>query len=121
MSIATKCPSCNRKFAAPEHALGKSARCPQCGNSFIVQLAGASTAPVAAQPSTGGAAAAFSGPIKRGDLNTVRQHLKELKRVPAAGEVYRALVKSALLDLPATNGKELMRLVQKSLKHRGTE
>ncbi len=59
-----------------------------------------------------GAAAAFSGPIKRGDLNTVRRHLKELRRVPAASEVYRALVKSALLDLPATNGKEVLRLIQ---------
>jgi hypothetical protein len=60
MSIATKCPSCHRKFAAPDHALGKSARCPQCGNSFIVQLAGSSTAPVPAQPSTGGSASAIS-------------------------------------------------------------
>jgi predicted short-subunit dehydrogenase-like oxidoreductase (DUF2520 family) len=68
-----------------------------------------------------GAAAAFSGPIKRGDLNTVRRHLKELKRVPAASEVYRALVKSALLDLPAQNGKELMQLLQKSLKQGGKE
>jgi len=59
-----------------------------------------------------GAAAAFSGPIKRGDINTVRRHLKELKRVPAAGEVYRALVKSVLVDLPAVNGKELMQLIQ---------
>jgi len=61
-----------------------------------------------------GAAAAFSGPIKRGDLNTVRRHLKMLKRVPGAGEVYRALVKSALMDLPARNRRELMRLLQKS-------
>jgi predicted short-subunit dehydrogenase-like oxidoreductase (DUF2520 family) len=58
-----------------------------------------------------GAAAAFSGPIKRGDLNTVRRHLKELKHVPAAREVYRALVKSALLDLPAQNRKELLHLL----------
>ena len=54
-----------------------------------------------------GAAAAFSGPIKRGDLNTVRRHLKELKRVPAASEVYRALVRSALLDLPSAKKREL--------------
>ena len=60
-----------------------------------------------------GAAAAFSGPIKRGDLNTVLRHLKELKRVPGASEVYRALVKSALMDLPSTKKKELMRLLQK--------
>lgn len=61
-----------------------------------------------------GAAAAFSGPIKRGDLNTVRRHLKELKRVPGANEVYRALVKSALMELPARNRKELSSLIQKS-------
>ena len=58
-----------------------------------------------------GAAAAFSGPIKRGDMNTVLRHLKELKRVPGASEVYRALVKSALMDLPALNRKELMKLI----------
>jgi predicted short-subunit dehydrogenase-like oxidoreductase (DUF2520 family) len=66
-----------------------------------------------------GPAAAFSGPIKRGDLNTVRRHLRELKRVPGASEVYRALVKSALLDLPSRNRTQLGRLVQKPLKRRG--
>jgi predicted short-subunit dehydrogenase-like oxidoreductase (DUF2520 family) len=59
-----------------------------------------------------GAAAAFSGPIKRGDLNTVLRHLQELKRVPGASEVYRALVKSALMDLPSAKRKELMRMLQ---------
>lgn len=60
----------------------------------------------------GGPAAAFSGPIKRGDLNTIRRHLPKLKRVPAASEVYRALMKSALLDLPSRNRKELRRLIR---------
>jgi predicted short-subunit dehydrogenase-like oxidoreductase (DUF2520 family) len=60
-----------------------------------------------------GAAAAFSGPIKRGDVNTVLRHLRELKRVPGAGEVYRALVKSALMYLPSAKRKELMRLLRK--------
>jgi predicted short-subunit dehydrogenase-like oxidoreductase (DUF2520 family) len=60
-----------------------------------------------------GAASAFSGPIKRGDLNTVLRHLTELKRVPGASEVYRALVKSALMDLPALNRKQLTRLLQR--------
>ena len=58
-----------------------------------------------------GAASAFSGPIKRGDLNTVRRHLENLARVPQAGAVYRALVKSALLDLPAENREELLKLL----------
>jgi predicted short-subunit dehydrogenase-like oxidoreductase (DUF2520 family) len=73
------------------------------------------TAPILRQTiqnySERGAAAAFSGPIKRGDVNTVLRHLKELKRVPGAGEVYRALVKSALMDLPSAKRKELMRLL----------
>jgi len=58
-----------------------------------------------------GPAAAFSGPIKRGDLDTIRRHLAELKRVPGAREVYRALVKSALRDLPAARKDELRRLM----------
>jgi predicted short-subunit dehydrogenase-like oxidoreductase (DUF2520 family) len=61
-----------------------------------------------------GPAAAFSGPIKRGDLNTVRRHLQELQHVPSAAEVYRALVKSALMDLPSANKKELLSLISRS-------
>jgi len=60
-----------------------------------------------------GAAASFSGPVKRGDLNTVRRHLKDLESVPGAVAVYRALVQSALLDLPAKNRKALAGLVGK--------
>lgn len=60
-----------------------------------------------------GAATAYGGPMKRGDINTVLRHLKELQRVPDAGEVYRALVKSALIDLPGARKKELMRILQK--------
>jgi len=59
-----------------------------------------------------GPAKAYGGPMKRGDVNTVRRHLRELKKAPGAGEVYRALVKSALLDLPANNKQELLRLVE---------
>lgn len=61
-----------------------------------------------------GPAAAFSGPIKRGDLDTVRRHLRELKRVPGGHEVYRALVKSALLDLPAAHKSGLSKLIKKT-------
>jgi len=58
-----------------------------------------------------GARAAFSGPIKRGDLETVRRHLRELKQVPGAAEVYRALVRSAARDLPTARKGELLRLL----------
>jgi predicted short-subunit dehydrogenase-like oxidoreductase (DUF2520 family) len=59
-----------------------------------------------------GSVAAFSGPIKRGDLETVRRHLRELQRVPEAREVYRALVRSALRDLPSASREEIRRLVR---------
>jgi len=58
-----------------------------------------------------GAAAAFSGPIKRGDLGTVRLHLRELGRVPEAREVYRVLVRSALRDLPSASREKMQRLL----------
>ena len=63
----------------------------------------------------GGPAAAFSGPIKRGDINTIHRHLQNLKDVPGATEVYRALVKSALMDLPSAHKEELLSLVNDSV------
>src|SRR5271157_3759642 len=53
------------------------------------------------------AASAFSGPLARGDVATVRKHLQELEKVPEAREVYVALVKSTLKSLPARNRKAL--------------
>jgi predicted short-subunit dehydrogenase-like oxidoreductase (DUF2520 family) len=58
-----------------------------------------------------GPSAAFSGPIKRGDLETIRRHVRELKKVPLGSDVYRALVRSALRDLPSKNKKELLALL----------
>jgi len=48
-----------------------------------------------------GAAGGFSGPIVRGDVDTVKRHLRVLRKVPAAREVYLALARAALLYLPA--------------------
>jgi predicted short-subunit dehydrogenase-like oxidoreductase (DUF2520 family) len=64
-----------------------------------------------------GAAAAFSGPVKRGDINTIRGHLQQLSRVPDANEVYRALIQSALRDLPSRNKEGLSKLLKKSTQH----
>jgi len=50
--------------------------------------------------------------MKRGDINTVVRHLRELKRVPGAREVYRALVKSALIDLPAAQRHKMSSLLR---------
>ncbi len=47
-----------------------------------------------------GAAKAFSGPIIRGDAETVRKHLEILREVPGALQVYVALARSALRNLP---------------------
>jgi predicted short-subunit dehydrogenase-like oxidoreductase (DUF2520 family) len=58
-----------------------------------------------------GAAAAFSGPLKRGDIITLRRHLENLRLVPGASEVYRALIESALLDLPVGNKEQISHLV----------
>jgi predicted short-subunit dehydrogenase-like oxidoreductase (DUF2520 family) len=63
-----------------------------------------------------GPAAAFSGPIVRGDTEVVRGHLEALKRIPAAGEVYTALARAALRYLPAENLKELEKVLGKRRK-----
>jgi predicted short-subunit dehydrogenase-like oxidoreductase (DUF2520 family) len=60
---------------------------------------------------TGGPSAAFSGPIKRGDLETIQRHVRDLRKVPLALDVYKALVRSALRDLPSKNKKELLALL----------
>lgn len=54
---------------------------------------------------------AFSGPIIRGDVDTVKRHLQVLRRVPAARAVYAALAGSALRYLPARNKTRLKRLL----------
>ncbi len=60
-----------------------------------------------------GAAAAFSGPIVRGDASTVRRHLAALKKVPRAREVYLALAREAVRELPCANRREFLRLFRK--------
>jgi len=57
---------------------------------------------------------AFSGPLVRGDLNTVRKHLGELKRVPRAREVYVALAKAAIERLPVRNKEALEKELRRS-------
>jgi predicted short-subunit dehydrogenase-like oxidoreductase (DUF2520 family) len=60
----------------------------------------------------GGAAAAFSGPIRRGDLVTVKRHLKELGKVPGALEIYRRLAGAAVRNLPVGRRAEMKRLLE---------
>jgi len=61
-----------------------------------------------------GAPGAFSGPLVRGDAETVARHLRVLSDVPAAREVYLSLGRAALKYLPTKNRSALKRLLDKS-------
>lgn len=58
-----------------------------------------------------GVAGAFSGPIVRGDVDTVKRHLHVLRGVPAAREVYLGLARAVLQYLPVKNKSSLKRLL----------
>jgi len=59
-----------------------------------------------------GPAGAFSGPLVRGDVATVRQHLRVLKSVPGARDVYRALARAAILYLLVGQRRKLQRILK---------
>lgn len=61
-----------------------------------------------------GAPGAFSGPIVRGDVETIRRHLRVLKSAPVAREVYSSLARAALEYLPRRNKNSLKRLLHSS-------
>jgi len=56
-----------------------------------------------------GARAAFSGPLVRGDVATVRSHLTALKKKPQARESYVSLARAALKLLPVKNRAAIQR------------
>jgi predicted short-subunit dehydrogenase-like oxidoreductase (DUF2520 family) len=60
-----------------------------------------------------GAPGAFSGPIARGDVATVEKHLSVLRGVPGAREVYVALARAALRDLPKKNRAGLEKILKR--------
>ncbi len=60
-----------------------------------------------------GAPGAFSGPIARGDIATVQKHLRALRKVPGAREVYVALAQTALRDLPVKNRAALEKILKR--------
>lgn len=59
-----------------------------------------------------GAPRSFSGPIIRGDVETVNRHLHVLKSIPAAREVYLALARASLEFLPVKQGSALRQLLK---------
>lgn len=60
-----------------------------------------------------GAPGAFSGPIVRGDVETVKKHLLVLRPLPTARGAYQALARAALQYLPAKNKKSLESLLSR--------
>jgi predicted short-subunit dehydrogenase-like oxidoreductase (DUF2520 family) len=58
-----------------------------------------------------GPAAAFSGPLARGDLATVAHHLNALRELPHLQAIYVALARAALRDLPVRHRAQLRRLL----------
>ena len=56
---------------------------------------------------THGAAAAFTGPFVRGDVETVRSHLKALSKSPALKDVYASLAEAAFRNLPHRNANKI--------------
>ncbi len=59
-----------------------------------------------------GPAHSFSGPLVRGDVDTVAKHLTVLKKHPGAREVYVALARAAMRGLPVKNQDELKQLLR---------
>lgn len=59
-----------------------------------------------------GPARSFSGPLIRGDAETVAKHLAALKHHPGEREVYVALARAALRGLPVKNRAGLRRLLR---------
>ncbi len=59
-----------------------------------------------------GPSAAFSGPIVRGDIETVREHLRAMGDAPAARRAYISLANAALECLPSRNTQELRELLR---------
>lgn len=53
------------------------------------------------------AASAFSGPLARGDVATIKRHLAELKPFPELRQVYMALARTSLEHLPVKNRKAI--------------
>jgi predicted short-subunit dehydrogenase-like oxidoreductase (DUF2520 family) len=60
-----------------------------------------------------GASGASSGPIVRGDVETVEKHLTVLRQIPAVREVYLALARVALHDLPTKNRDALAKILKR--------
>jgi predicted short-subunit dehydrogenase-like oxidoreductase (DUF2520 family) len=62
---------------------------------------------------------AFSGPLRRGDVGTIKKHLQNLQQNTRLSEFYRELASIALRELPVKNREEIERLLQQRVAARG--
>jgi predicted short-subunit dehydrogenase-like oxidoreductase (DUF2520 family) len=65
-----------------------------------------------------GATVAFTGPLVRGDIETVRKHLDAVIFDPEIRDVYIALARAALKFLPVQNAKSLNELLKRASRNR---
>lgn len=61
-----------------------------------------------------GGDAAFTGPFVRGDIAVIARHLKALEGLPLVREVYQALARVAVVNLPVKNQRAVQRVVGRS-------
>jgi predicted short-subunit dehydrogenase-like oxidoreductase (DUF2520 family) len=61
-----------------------------------------------------GATAGFSGPFVRGDAEVVRRHLRALRALPEARDVYMALARAAVKYLPAKRKDAMKKLLNQA-------
>jgi predicted short-subunit dehydrogenase-like oxidoreductase (DUF2520 family) len=64
-----------------------------------------------------GVGGAFTGPFVRGDVETVRLHLKTLARSPAIKAVYVSLAEAALENLPHCRANEIRSALRQPLQN----
>jgi predicted short-subunit dehydrogenase-like oxidoreductase (DUF2520 family) len=67
------------------------------------------------------AAGAFSGAIVRGDVETIRRHLRVLRKVSEAGEVYAALANAAVRYLPGKRKRQVRGVLNGEVRRQKSE
>ncbi len=65
-----------------------------------------------------GVGRSFSGPVARGDLSTIKLHLRALEAHPLLAQVYKSLVMASLKFLPSQGTEALHRLLTENGKVR---
>src|SRR5690242_7693650 len=63
-----------------------------------------------------GPADAFSGPLVRGDVATIRRHLGALSKLPDAKRAYVALARASLETLPVRNRRQLEKALHTAVR-----